>query len=489
MIGRGIASGLILGALAFCAGRAEAAVYYVAVAGDDTAPGSLEKPFATIQRGQEAAAPGDTVFIRGGTYKIVKGGKLGAGIYLTKSGTSDSKRICYWAYKNEKPILDFANLEMDPLVSGAGVWIDGGNWLYLKGLEIRNVPMPGNRSNNGIWGNPTSNTIFENLNTHHNKGTGLFLAYGNGGNLILNCDSHDNYDPLSDQGDGQNADGFGVHYQKSGPPTVLRGCRAWWNSDDGFDCINQGVAVTVEDSWNALNGYKPGTTTSAPDGNGNGFKMGGWGMPPAKYPDPIPQHTIRRCLAFMNKAAGIYQNHHMVSNFYYNNTSYANRGAGFNMLGYDLGKAADAGMGIYRNNVVFQGTATSNATGADAANNSWSISGLTLAASDFLSVDTAGVFGPRKPDGSLPDVDFLKPSANSKLLNKGKDVGLPFAGSAPDLGAFEYGATSGIRTGREALAPVQAAGPARTKRGVDALGRKRGREATRLFPAAPPARE
>jgi hypothetical protein len=481
MVGKSIVSGLFVAALALGARRADAAVYYVAVAGDDTAPGTLEKPFASVQRGQEAAAPGDTVFIRGGTYKIAKGGKLGAGLYLTKSGTSETKRICYWAYKNEKPIFDFSGLEMDPLVTGAGIWIDGGDWLYLKGLEIRNVPMPGHRSNHGIWGNPTSNTIFENLNSHHNNGAGLFLAYGNGGNLILNCDAHDNYDAGSDQGDGQNADGFGVHYQKSGPPTIVRGCRAWWNSDDGFDCINQGVAVIIEDSWNALNGYKPGTMTSAPDGNGNGFKIGGWGMPPAKYPDPIPQHTIRRCLAFMNKAAGIYQNHQPIANFYYNNTSYANHGAAFNMLGYDLAKAADAGMGIYRNNVAFQGTATSNATGADAAFNSWSISGLTVAASDFLSVDTAGVLGPRKPDGSLPDVDFLKPSANSRLLNKGKDVGLPFTGSAPDLGAFEYGATSGIPFRPETRAEAAGPGQAGTGRAADALGRKRAVGAGRVF--------
>ncbi|MBN1309005.1 MAG: hypothetical protein JXA18_13865, partial [Chitinispirillaceae bacterium] len=48
------------------------------------------------------------------------------------------------------------------------------------------------------------------------------------------------------------------------------------------------------------------------------------------------------------------------------------------------------------------------------------------------------VFGPRKADGSLPDVKFMHLSANSKLIDKGKDVGLPFTGSAPDLGAFEY---------------------------------------------------
>ena len=59
-------------------------------------------------------------------------------------------------------------------------------------------------------------------------------------------------------------------------------------------------------------------------------------------------------------------------------------------------------------------------------------------------MDTAGVFGPRKADGSLPDVKFMHLSADSKLIDKGKDVGLPFAGSAPDLGAFEYREPSSI---------------------------------------------
>lgn len=482
--------GWVAVALALCAARSEASVYYVAVAGDDSAVGTQAKPFASMQRAQDAAEPGDTVFIRGGVYKLKN--KVPASnscIHLTKSGTSETKRICYWAYPGEKPVLDFSAAQLDPTVSGAGIWIEGGNWLYLKGLEIRNVPMTGKRSCNGIWGNPTSNTIFENLDIHHNAGAGLFLAYGNGGNLILNCDAHHNYDEFSDQGNGQNADGFGVHYQKSGPPTILRGCRAWWNSDDGFDCINQGVAVTIEGCWNALNGYKPGTMTSAPDGNGNGFKIGGWGNPPAKYPDVIPQHTVRRCLSFLNKAAGFYQNHQPVPNYYYNNTSYANHGAAFNMLGYDLAKAADAGMGIYRNNVAFQGTATASATGADAAYNSWDISGLTVAASDFQSVDTAGIFGPRKADGSLPDVPFLKLSANSHLIGKGKDVGLPFAGSAPDLGAFESGMTVAIDAPPAAIGPAPSA--AHAVREVDALGRwvrpgvnsRRGAFPLALYPA------
>ncbi len=44
---------------------------------------------------------------------------------------------------------------------------------------------------------------------------------------------------------------------------------------------------------------------------------------------------------------------------------------------------------------------------------------------------------PRKADGSLPDITFMHLVAGSDLVNAGLDVGLPFIGPAPDLGAFE----------------------------------------------------
>jgi hypothetical protein len=44
---------------------------------------------------------------------------------------------------------------------------------------------------------------------------------------------------------------------------------------------------------------------------------------------------------------------------------------------------------------------------------------------------------PRQADGSLPVNDFARLVATSALVDKGKDVGLPFVGAAPDLGAFE----------------------------------------------------
>ena len=45
-----------------------AAEFFVSPTGRDTNPGTLEMPFATVQRAQDAVDPGDTVSIRGGTY-------------------------------------------------------------------------------------------------------------------------------------------------------------------------------------------------------------------------------------------------------------------------------------------------------------------------------------------------------------------------------------------------------------------------------------
>jgi len=44
-------------------------------------------------------------------------------------------------------------------------------------------------------------------------------------------------------------------------------------------------------------------------------------------------------------------------------------------------------------------------------------------------------------------VDFLKLAAGSQMIDKGTNVQLPFVGAAPDLGAYEYGATGGTPTG------------------------------------------
>jgi hypothetical protein len=423
---------------------AQATTYYVSPTGSDSNAGTIDKPFHGFQKGADVAVAGDTVYFRGGTYSYAGqgSGTAAEGVLLTKSGSSDTKRIYFWAYPNEKPIFDFSQLTLSKTATCGGIRLNNANWLYFKGLEIEGVPEPGTVANNGIWSNPGSNNTYELLNIHNISGPGLSIANGTGGNLVLNCDSHDNYDATSAQGAGQNADGFGIHYQKSGPSTVLRGCRSWFNSDDGYDCIFQGVPVIWENCWAMRMGFHDHGTISAAQGNGNGFKAGGFGMPPnyGSYPSPIVHHVLRNCVSLLNKAAGFYQNHQPTSDTFYNNSSYDN-GSDFDMLGYDIAAGAGAGYGYYRNNVAYLSNATANRTGThyDDAFNSWTIAGLTVTASDFVTLDTAGIMGPRNADGSVPNVGFMRLSAASKLIDKGVAVGLPYSGKAPDLGAFEYG--------------------------------------------------
>jgi hypothetical protein len=423
-------------------GSSYAATYYVAPNGKDAGAGTITAPFATWSQGQTAAAAGDTVYFREGTYALIKAATACGSqtstvnvIALTKSGIS-GKLIHYFAYPGEKPVFDFSGVTSDCRIRGVAVT---GSWIHIKGLEIKRVPQ-NNSLNHENWGIliTGSNNIFEQLNIHHIMGAGLFIQGGEG-NLVLNCDSHENYDPYTSNGAGESGDGFGCHTTSTGTVgNVFRGCRGWWNSDDGFDCITCKAPVVIENCWMWLNGYLPGTLTSI--GNGNGFKLGGFGSPPSGYPATIPQHTARFCVSFLNKAAGFYQNHHPVSNYFYNNTSFNNKAGNFNLLGYNLTKKADASMGILRNNLAFTGTAVINGTtgtGVDAANNSWNL-GVTIKNSDFMSIDTTGVYGPRKADGSLPDVKFMHLTEGSQLIDKGVSLGLPYSGSAPDLGAFEY---------------------------------------------------
>lgn len=52
------------------AGDASAAEYYVAPTGSDSAAGTMAAPWATLQKGVNTAVAGDTVWIRGGTYRV-----------------------------------------------------------------------------------------------------------------------------------------------------------------------------------------------------------------------------------------------------------------------------------------------------------------------------------------------------------------------------------------------------------------------------------
>ena len=404
-------------------GSAQAAEFHVAPDGDDANAGTLAKPFATLGGAQRAASAGDTVWIRGGTYAFA-GTEAAVGVLLDKSG-AEGRRINYFAYQDEKPVFDFFKLATPARIRGFSVT---GSWLHLRGLEIRGVQQILTNVNESwavrVEGGGGHN-LFERLDLHHNEGPGLFIADG-GDNLVLNCDSHHNYDP---DRKGENADGFGAHSADDG--NVFRGCRAWANSDDGYDLINSPGVATIEHCWAWGNGFVPDTNRRA--GNGAGFKAGGFGLDRARFPKNVPRHVVRFNLSFHNRAQGFYANHHPGGIDWFNNTAFANP--------RNLDLTADVGPAkhVLRNNVAHGpggALARHNPAEIDDASNSWN-GGVTVSDADFASVSPIGVDGPRQTDGSLPKVDFMHLAPGSDLIDAGKDVGLSFKGKAPDLGAFE----------------------------------------------------
>lgn len=419
----------VVGLGLFAAPSALAAEYYVATTGSDSNAGTLTAPFATVTKAQTAASAGDTVLIRGGRFAFSGSGTVG--VSFTKSGTANAP-INYFAYPGEVPIFDLTNLTPSNRVTGLDVHC---NYIHVRGLEVMGVHQY--ESGSDSWGVRIqgSNDILENLNVHNNDAPGIFITSG-ANNLILNCDSHSNYDYLEGGGSG---DGFGCH--SSGGGNILRGCRAYDNSDDGFDFINAAGSCTVEDSFSFRNGWVPPDSTQgtpgAASGNGAGFKAGGYGSPPSVPSTGAATHTVQRCVAVENRSQGFYANHHPGQINFFNNTAY-NNPANYNMLS-DSGYPSSH---VICNNVAFgTGGNISNLNGGTATYNSWNLS-VTVSTADFQGVDLAEALGTRSADGSMPTLKFMHLVAGSDLINAGTDVGLTYVGSAPDLGAFEYGGTT-----------------------------------------------
>lgn len=422
---------LSLLALGIAVGVAHSAEWYVSPNGSDSNPGTLGQPFASIARGQQAASAGDTVWLRGGVYEYSGTSGSQYAVLFNKSGTPTAP-INYFAYPGETPAFDFFNYQPFERIRGFSVQAD---WLHFRGIELRGVQQVITNVNES-WGirveNHADNNIFEQLDLHHNEGPGLFIVDG-GNNLVINSDSHDNYDP--DRG-GENADGFGSHSNDPGNRFV--GNRAWNNSDDGFDFINSPAAVSLEGSWAWANGYIPGTRT--PAGNGAGIKAGGFGLDPNRFPSPgaVPRNLIEGNLSFSNRTQGFYANHHPGAIDWIGNTAFGNP-KGFDLLN-DVEPGTWPAEHYLRNNLSYgnnQDLANANQSLIDDENNSWN---LTIPGpGDFLSLSPLGVEGPRLADGSLPEIDFLHLAPGSGLIDAGAALGDPFNGLAPDLGAFESG--------------------------------------------------
>jgi fibronectin type 3 domain-containing protein len=383
---------------------------FVAPNGTDSNPGSMSAP-TTLTAAITRVQPGQTIQMRGGTYNFSATITIARG----NNGTSSQQKNIF-AFGSERPILNFSAQSFSS--SNRGIQLNGFFW-HLRGLEITGA------GDNGLFIGGNNNTI-ERCSTHNNRDSGLQLGRHSSSapqsewpanNLILNCDSFDNFDPDN----GEDADGFACKLT-TGPGNVFRGCIAHHNVDDGWDLFTKTDTgpispVTIENCISFSNGATSsgGSTTNS---DGNGFKLGGDGI--------AVNHTIRRSIAFGNKKHGITFNSNPGSITVANNTSFNN---GEENIKFDTGTH------VFTNNLSFQGTNSDHTTGTDVSStNCWwkngvsvNAKGLVVSAADFVSL-TPNVT--RNADGTINLGNFLRLAPGSDLINAGTPSGT-------DIGAIE----------------------------------------------------
>ena len=456
---------------------------------DATADGSETNPFFDVQKAIDIAQPGDRIWMKSGTYVYDKR------INITDINGEADKMIELFGYQGQA-VLDFSGMPYHAHSNNPyqGVRLTSSYW-HFKNIDICNASDNGllierNKPTGGTSADVVNRTqdghdnIIELCNFYKNGDTGLQIKNLGSDNKIINCDSYLNCD--EDEGD---ADGFAPKISV-GDNNYFYGCRAWANSDDGWDVFykkdgnfGDNMTIIMENCIAYKNGFLD-LNTIAPSGNGNGFKMGSDQGAMNVY--------LNRCLAINNKAKGFDQNHNAGDIIMNNCTGMTSKSNGDKTYSYRIYEAIASGHEVRLTNCIAinENDATDKRdknTGLPKAGENGkqgnygrfeideTLSGMTVtncefhrAHPDFFESVTndAELIGERDEDGNIPETTFahIKAGASHKmydgttmssedlLIDKGVQVpattyrgidinGIEYEGEAPDLGAFEFGAS------------------------------------------------
>jgi parallel beta-helix repeat protein len=132
---------------------------------DDSNPGTLSRPFCTISKGLSVAQPGDTIFIRAGTYPTQR--------IRGKSGTA-SLPITLRAYPGEERRAVISGSEVG---SGIALRIESSNFLVIQALRIT-------RAQKGIFVDGCRGVTLSN-NQAHEIGMEAIHVFRNSANIQI----------------------------------------------------------------------------------------------------------------------------------------------------------------------------------------------------------------------------------------------------------------------------------------------------------------
>ena len=391
---------------------------------------------------------GDVLYLADGQYDLT------STLEIKRQGDA-SHMITITAANGAKPVIDFRGQAL----GSNGIKV-GGQYLHISNITIRYA------GKKGIWLEGAKYCILEHLDVYGCCDSGIQLRSG-GHNTVVNCDSHDNFDY---QNKGGNADGFADKQGDACSGNVYIGCRAWGNSDDGWDSyqrVTDGTPTVYINCITYNNGRAKfdlsqhpralgvdasrfeGQDLSAVEngGNPNGFKLGG---------DGTAHHVeLYRCLAIGHRSKGFDQNNNAGRMKIINCTAFTNK------INYGFGNDYAYTLDIHNSislDAVDSDIKTHKSGTVSQSHNSW-LAGFPAADDDFESLDVEGLLlSPRNADGTLPETLLLHlKSTASALIDKGVVYDktqfegdaiadyVGYHGTAPYLGCYETaGSSSGI---------------------------------------------
>jgi parallel beta-helix repeat protein len=195
----GLICGLaLLGSLVH-AQKSEADTYYVATDGSDSNSGTEAQPFQTLDRGIRDLRPGDTLYVKNGTYT--------GGLMFIPSGTSWGNPVTVAAYPGHSPVIVPAGPGSTTLylVTSRYIVIDGFVIYGTNGGDAVKITWG--------WGGIADHIRIQNSEILYAGGSGIAISDGSDGNEFINLQIHDN-----------GTDGLGYGFYIVSSDNLVEGC-------------------------------------------------------------------------------------------------------------------------------------------------------------------------------------------------------------------------------------------------------------------------
>ncbi len=152
--------------------------YYVSPSGNDTDPGTIEKPWKTIKKASETAVAGEIVVVKQGNYNEF--------VTINQSGTDTDNRILFFSealhganclgfkIKGNFVSIDGFNVEADVATNWTGIHVSGGSNVEILNCFVHECPIGGIRVNDGA-----TNAHIADNKLEHNGQSGISIISSN----------------------------------------------------------------------------------------------------------------------------------------------------------------------------------------------------------------------------------------------------------------------------------------------------------------------